>query len=69
VRIVGMPIIFATVALFFGFLTFAFVSLVPIQQFGVLSGMTMASALTANLLLLPALLATTRSSPSWTYSR
>jgi predicted RND superfamily exporter protein len=64
-RIVGVPIIYATVALFLGFLTFAFASLVPIQQFGVLSGMTMATALAANLVLLPALLATTKIITVW----
>ena len=64
-RIVGIPIIYATVALFFGFLTFAFASLVPIQEFGVLTGMTMATALVANLVLLPALLATTKIITVW----
>jgi hypothetical protein len=53
------------VALFFGFLTFAFASLVPIQQFGLLTGMTMATALVANLVLLPALLATTKIITVW----
>ncbi len=64
-RIVGIPIIYATVALFFGFLTFAFASLVPIQQFGLLTAMTMATALGANLVLLPALLATTKIITVW----
>jgi uncharacterized protein len=64
-RIVGVPIIYATVALFLGFLTFVFASLVPIQQFGVLAGMTMATALAANLVLLPALLATTKIITVW----
>jgi hypothetical protein len=64
-RIVGVPVLYATVALFFGFLTFAFASLVPIQQFGLLTGMTMAIALGANLVLLPALLATTKIITVW----
>jgi predicted RND superfamily exporter protein len=64
-RIVGIPITYATVGLFFGFLTFAFASLVPIQQFGLLTGMTMAIALVANLVLLPALLATTKIITVW----
>jgi predicted RND superfamily exporter protein/CRP-like cAMP-binding protein len=64
-RIVGIPILYATVALFFGFLTFAFASLVPIQQFGLLTAMTMATALGANLVLLPALLATTKIITVW----
>jgi hypothetical protein len=57
VETVGVPIVSATVALFFGFLTFAFSGFVPIQNFGILSGVTMATALVTNLVLLPALLA------------
>jgi hypothetical protein len=62
-RIVGIPIIcdggpVLRVSDFFA-------SLVPIQQFGVLSGMTMATALAANLVLLPALLATTKIITVW----
>ena len=64
-RAVGAPIIFTTVALFFGFLTFAFSSFVPIQNFGILSGVTMATALVTNLVLLPALLATTKIITIW----
>jgi predicted RND superfamily exporter protein len=64
-RIVGAPIIYATVALFLGFLTFAFSSFVPIQQFGVLTGVTMATALVTNLVLLPAVLATTKIITVW----
>jgi predicted RND superfamily exporter protein len=64
-RIVGAPIIYATVALFLGFLTFAFSSFVPIQQFGILSGVTMATALVTNLVLLPAVLATTKIITVW----
>jgi predicted RND superfamily exporter protein len=64
-RIVGIPITYATAALFVGFLVFAFASLVPIQQFGLLTGMTMATALVANLVLLPALLATTKIITVW----
>src|SRR6202795_3159966 len=47
-RAVGAPIIFTTVALFFGFLTFAFSSFVPIQNFGLLAGVTMLTALGTN---------------------
>jgi predicted RND superfamily exporter protein len=64
-RIVGAPIIYATVALFLGFLTFAFSSFVPIQQFGVLTGVTMATALVTNLVMLPAVLATTKIITVW----
>ncbi|MFN8544230.1 MAG: MMPL family transporter [Candidatus Binatia bacterium] len=62
---VGVPIIFTTVALFLGFLTFACSSFVPIQSFGILSGVTMAASLGTNLVLLPALLATTKIITLW----
>ncbi len=64
-RAVGAPIIFTTVALFFGFLTFAFSSFVPIQNFGILTGITMATALASNLIVLPAVLATTKIITLW----
>jgi hypothetical protein len=53
------------VALFFGFCTFAFSGFVPIQNFGILAGATMATALGSNLLFLPALLATTKIITLW----
>jgi predicted RND superfamily exporter protein len=64
-RTVGVPIVYATVALFFGFLTFAFSSFVPIQNFGILTGATLVTALAANLVLLPALLATSKIITLW----
>jgi len=64
-EVVGAPIVYTTVALFFGFLTFAFSSFVPIQNFGILTGVTMVTALGANLVLLPALLATTKIITLW----
>jgi hypothetical protein len=64
-RAVGAPILYATVALFLGFLTFAFSGFVPIQQFGVLASLTMMTALAANLVMLPALLATTKIITVW----
>lgn len=64
-RIVGPPILYATVALFLGFLTFGFSSFVPIQQFGVLSAATMGTALITNLVLLPAVLGTTKIITVW----
>jgi len=64
-RTVGIPIVYATVALFFGFLTFAFSSFVPIQNFGILAGATLLAALGANLVVLPALLATTKIITAW----
>src|SRR6058998_476359 len=65
VRTVGVPIVYTTIALFFGFLTFGFSSFVPIQNFGILAGVTMATALGANLVLLPALLSTTKIITLW----
>jgi hypothetical protein len=64
-RTVGVPIVYTTIALFFGFLTFAFSSFVPIQDFGVLAGITMATSLVANLVLLPAVLGTTKIITLW----
>ena len=64
-RTVGVPIVYTTVALFFGFLTFAFSSFVPIQNFGILAGVTMLTSLGANLVFLPALLATTKIITIW----
>jgi hypothetical protein len=64
-RTVGVPIVYTTIALFFGFLTFALSSFVPIQNFGILAGVTMATALGANLVLLPALLSTTKIITLW----
>ena len=64
-RAVGVPIVYATVALFFGFLTFAFSSFVPIQNFGILTGVTLLTSLGTNLVLLPALLATSKVITLW----
>jgi len=64
-RTVGVPIVYTTGALCFGFLTFAFSSFVPIQNFGILASLTMVTALGANLILLPALLATTKIITLW----
>jgi uncharacterized protein len=64
-RTVGVPIVYTTVALFFGFLTFAFSNFVPIRDFGVLAAVTMATALVTNLVLLPALLGTTKIITLW----
>src|SRR5881296_924149 len=65
VRTVGVPIVYTTVALFLGFLTFGFSSFVPIQNFGILTGFTMAASLGANLVLLPAMVATTKIITLW----
>src|SRR5262249_1535066 len=61
----GGPLVYTPIALFFGFLTFALSSFVPIQNFGILAGATMATALGANLVLLPALLSTTKIITLW----
>ena len=62
---VGVPIVFTTAALCLGFLVFALSSFVPIQDFGVLAGVTMAASLGTNLVVLPALLATTKIITLW----
>ena len=64
-RTVGVPIVYTTIALFFGFLTFSLSNFVPIQNFGLLAAVTMATALGANLVLLPALMSTTKIITLW----
>jgi len=64
-RGVGVPVIFTTVALFLGFLVFAGSSFVPIRSFGQLTAITIVAALLANLIVLPALLATSRIITLW----
>ncbi len=64
-RTVGLPIIYTTLALVFGFLTFGLSSFVPIREFGILSAATLFSAMLANLCVLPALLATTKIITLW----
>ena len=61
----GKPIIYASAALGLGFLTFLFSNFVPIQQFGLLTTVTIAAAFFNDLVLLPALLATTRIITVW----
>ncbi len=62
---VGKPAFYASVLLVLGFLTLCFSTLVPIQEFGYLSGATMLVSLAADLVLTPALLATTRIITLW----
>ena len=64
-RNVGVPVVYTTLALFLGFLVFTGSSFVPIQNFGWLTAVTLAVALGANLLVLPALLATTKIITLW----
>jgi uncharacterized protein len=62
---VGKPIIYASTALGLGFMVFFFSSFVPIQKFGFLTALTVAVAFVNDLVLLPALLATTRIITLW----
>jgi uncharacterized protein len=62
---VGKPAFYASVLLVLGFFTLCFSTLVPIQEFGYLSGATMIFSLGADLLLTPALLATTQIITLW----
>jgi len=62
---VGKPIVYASTALGLGFLTFLFSNFVPIQKFGLLTAITIAAAFVNDLVLLPALLATTRIITLW----
>jgi hypothetical protein len=65
VATVGKPIIYASAALGLGFLTLLFSNFVPIQKFGILTAVTIAAAFVNDLVLLPALLATTRIITLW----
>jgi len=62
---VGKPIIYASAALGLGFMVLLFSSFVPIQKFGFLTALTVAVAFVNDLVLLPALLATTRIITLW----
>lgn len=64
-RGVGVPVVFTTAALLLGFLTFAGSSFVPIRSFGQLTAITIFAALLANLIVLPALLATSKIITLW----
>jgi len=65
VATVGKPIVYASAALGLGFLTLLFSNFVPIQKFGLLTAITIAAAFVNDLVLLPALLATTRIITLW----
>jgi hypothetical protein len=64
-RSVGTPILYTTSALLLGFLVFGLSSFVPIRDFGLLTAVTLAISLVANLALLPALLATSKIITLW----
>ena len=62
---VGKPSLYASVILFLGFLVLYFSTFVPIREFGLLSAATMVVAFGADVILLPALLATTKIITLW----
>jgi len=64
-RAVGRPMAYTTLALCLGFFILGCSSFVPIKQFGILSGITLAGALVANVVVLPALLAATKIITLW----
>ena len=64
-RAVGGPMLYTALALAGGFLTFAGSGFLPIRNFGLLTSITLATAFGANLLVLPALLATTKIITLW----
>jgi uncharacterized protein len=61
----GLPITYTSAALLLGFLTFSVSDFVPIQSFGVMAAITLATALLVNILVLPALLAATKIITLW----
>ena len=64
-RAVGRPMAYTALALCLGFFILGCSSFVPVKQFGILSGITLACALVANVVVLPALLATTKIITLW----
>ena len=62
---IGKPALYATAILFLGFLVLGFSRFVPIQEFGLLSAVTMLAALVGDLVLLPAMIATTKIITVW----
>jgi len=62
---VGKPALYNSALLFFGFASLASSTFVPLQQFGVLSAITILVAILTELALFPALLATTRIITLW----
>jgi predicted RND superfamily exporter protein len=62
---VGKPSLYASVILFWGFLVLYLSTFVPIQEFGLLSAFTIVVAFVGDVVLLPALLATTRIITVW----
>jgi hypothetical protein len=62
---VGKPVFYTSVILFLGFLTLCVSTFVPIREFGILAAVTMIVALGADVVLLPAILSTTRIITLW----
>jgi uncharacterized protein len=62
---VGKPALYASCLLFFGFLVLSVSTFVPIQEFGWLSAVTIVVGTASELVLLPALLATTKIITLW----
>lgn len=62
---VGKPALYNSALLFFGFASLATSTFVPLQQFGILSAITILAAILTELALFPALLATTRIITLW----
>ncbi len=64
-RSVGQPIVFTTMALALGFLVVTLSNFRPIRDFGLLASLTMVSALVTDLVLVPALVMSTRIITLW----
>lgn len=62
---VGKPVFYTSAILFLGFLTLCVSSFVPIREFGLLAATSMVVALAADVVLLPAILSTTRIITLW----
>jgi predicted RND superfamily exporter protein len=61
----GKPTFYISLLFFFGFLTLCFSTFVPVQEFGFLSAITIVTGLASEIVLLPALLATTPITTLW----
>jgi predicted RND superfamily exporter protein len=64
-RAVGQPIVHTSIGLCLGFFVLGLSNFVPVKQFGLLTGLTLMCALVANVVVLPALLATTKIITLW----
>jgi predicted RND superfamily exporter protein len=62
---VGKPVFYTSIVLFLGFLTLCVSTFVPIREFGLLAAVSMLVALAADVVLLPAILSTTRIITLW----